>query len=156
MQMPTPITRDIVLVGGGHAHALVLRMWGMDPVPGVRLTLIDPNPVAAYSGMLPGYVSHYSRDDLEMDLVKLARFAGARLILGRAVGIDRAKRRVMVEGRAPVAYDLLSLDIGVASDMLRGIARLCPAARQTWGGLPGPGRPLPHRRPKPLPPRRWR
>lgn len=118
MQMPAPITRDIVMVGGGHSHALALRMWGMNPVPGVRLTLINPHPVAAYSGMLPGYVAgHYRRDELEMDLVKLARFAGARLILGRAIGIDREKRRVRVEGRAPVAYDLLSLDVGATTDM---------------------------------------
>ncbi len=118
MQMPTPITRDIVLVGGGHTHALLLRMWGMDPLPGVRLTLINPGPTAAYSGMLPGHIAgHYDRAALEMDLVRLARFAGARLILSRATGIDRDKRRVMVEGQAAVAYDLLSIDIGVTSDM---------------------------------------
>ena len=38
---PTEITRDLVLVGGGHAHALVLRMLAMNPVPGARLTLIS-------------------------------------------------------------------------------------------------------------------
>ena len=29
-----PQIRDLVLIGGGHAHALVLRMWGMNPLPG--------------------------------------------------------------------------------------------------------------------------
>ncbi|ETX13246.1 segregation protein B [Roseivivax halodurans JCM 10272] len=115
---PLPLTRDLVLVGGGHTHALVLRKWGMDPLPGVRLTLIDPGPTTAYSGMLPGHVAgHYARDDLDIDLVKLARFAGARLVLGRADGIDLMRREVMVEGRAPVGYDVASLDIGVTSDM---------------------------------------
>ena len=50
MQSTVPLTTDLVLIGGGHAHALVLRMWGMRPVPGVRLTLIDPRPVAPYTG----------------------------------------------------------------------------------------------------------
>ncbi len=70
MQMPTPITRDIVLVGGGHAHVLILRMWGMDPVPGVRLTLIDPNPVAAY-GRSFGYESARMTELLEAGRAEL-------------------------------------------------------------------------------------
>lgn len=118
MQMPTPITRDLVLIGGGHTHALVLRMWGMNPVPGVRVTLINPGPVAAYSGMLPGFVAgHYDRTALEIDLVRLARFSGARLIMSRAIGIDRPRRKVQLEGRPEVAFDLLSIDIGVTADM---------------------------------------
>ena len=113
-----PLTRDLVLVGGGHAHALVLRMWAMDPLPGVRLTLIDPQPAAAYSGMLPGFVAgHYSRDDLDIDLVKLARFAGARLILGRATRIDPVAKTVHVQGRPPIAFDVASVDIGITSTM---------------------------------------
>jgi selenide,water dikinase len=118
MEREIPLTRDVVLIGGGHTHALVLRAWGMNPLPGARLTLIDPDPAAAYSGMLPGHVAgHYPREALLIDLVRLARFAGARLILGRATGIDRAARRIIVPGRAPVRYDIAALDIGVTSAM---------------------------------------
>ena len=118
MLAPLPVTRDLVLIGGGHAHALVLRAWGMDPLPGVRVTVINPGPTAPYSGMLPGMVAgHYTRAELEIDLVKLARFAGARVVLGRAEGIDRAAQLVHVPGRAPIHYDIAAVDIGITSDL---------------------------------------
>ena len=117
-RLPLPDTRDIVLVGGGHTHALVLRKWGMSPLAGARLTLINPGPTAPYSGMLPGHVAgHYSRDALDIDLVKLARFAGARLILGAAEGLDPLAKEIHVPGRPPVGFDLCSVDVGITSSM---------------------------------------
>jgi len=113
-----PLTRDLVLVGGGHAHALVLRMWGMNPMAGVRITVINPGPTAPYTGMLPGFVAgHYSRDDLDIDLVKLCRFAGARLITGYATGIDRDAKTIQVKDRPDIAFDIASFDIGIHSGM---------------------------------------
>lgn len=113
-----PIVSDIVLVGGGHTHALVLKAWGMRPLPGARLTLINPGPTAPYSGMLPGHVAgHYTREALNIDLVRLARFAGARLVIGAVSGLDPVARQVTVPGRAPIGYDLLSVDIGIHSQM---------------------------------------
>jgi selenide,water dikinase len=118
MRHPLPLAREIVLIGGGHAHALLLRRWGMVPLPGARLTVINPAATAPYTGMLPGYVAgHYDRDALEIDLVRLARFAGARMIFGTVTGIDRAAKLIHVAGRAPVAYDIASVDVGITSDM---------------------------------------
>ena len=118
MQATAPLMRDLVLVGGGHAHALVLRMWGMRPLPGVRLTLVNPGPVTAYTGMLPGHIAgHYQRFEMMIDLVRLCRFAGARLILDHGCGIDRDTRMLTLAGGPPLAYDLLSLDIGIGSGL---------------------------------------
>ena len=113
-----PYTRDLVLIGGGHAHALVLKAWGMDPLPGARVTVINPGPTAPYTGMLPGYVAgHYRRDELEIDLVRLCRHAGARLIYDKAVHINQALREVTLETRGPVAYDLASIDVGITAKL---------------------------------------
>ena len=107
-----------MLIGGGHTHALVLRSWGMNPLPGVRVTVINPGPTAPYSGMLPGFVAgHYTRDELDIDLVKLARFAGARIINGYATGIDKDAQTIQVAGRPPIAYDVAAVDVGITSAM---------------------------------------
>ena len=131
LRSDVPLTRDLVLVGGGHAHALVLRMWGMNPMPGARVTVINPGPTAPYTGMLPGHIAgHYQRDDLEIDLVKICQHAGARLIVDRAVGIDRGRREVLLAGREPVAYDVASIDIGITAQMdLPGFAEHAIAAK---------------------------
>ena len=111
-----PQIKDLVLIGGGHTHALVLRMWAMNPLPGTRLTLVNPDPAAPYTGMLPGLIAgHYRREELMIDLVRLARFAGARLILDRATGIDRDQRLIHLAGRPPLTYDLAAIDIGITS-----------------------------------------
>jgi len=131
VQGDLPLTRDLVLVGGGHAHALVLRKWGMDPLPGARLTVVNPGPTAPYTGMLPGHIAgHYHRDALEIDLVRLCRHAGARLILGKARQIDRTAQEIMVEGHGAVGYDVASFDVGITADMgLPGFAEYAVGAK---------------------------
>jgi selenide,water dikinase len=119
MQQSTiPLTRDLVLIGGGHTHALFLHKWAMAPLPGVRVTVINPAPTAPYTGMLPGHIAgHYPRAALEIDLVKLGRRSGARVILGKATGIDRVQKLIHLPGRPPLPYDVASVDIGITSDL---------------------------------------
>lgn len=126
MQQPIPLTQDLVLIGGGHAHALVLRRWAMRPQAGVRLTLVNPAPTAAYTGMLPGLIAgHYARHDVMIDLVRLCRFAGARLIVDAATGIDRTARLIHLQNRPPLRYDVASLDVGVGA--APGLPHVTPA-----------------------------
>ena len=122
---PLPLTQDLVLIGGGHTHALVLRKWMMKPLPGTRLTLINPGPSAPYSGMLPGFVAgHYGRAQLDIDLVRLCRAAGARLIIGAATGIDLESGTIRIDTHPAVGFDVASIDVGITSDMqnLQGFA----------------------------------
>lgn len=113
-----PITRDLVLIGGGHTHALLLLKWAMNPLPGVQITLVNPYVKAPYTGMLPGHIAgHYDRSELDIDLVRLARQANARLVLDYAVGIETQHKRVQLSNRSDLAYDTLSIDIGITTDL---------------------------------------
>src|SRR3981189_3900391 len=103
MQQSTPIAQDLVLVGGGHAPVPVLERFGVRPVAGVRLTLITRDVETPYSGMLPGYVAGlYSFAECHIDLVRLARFAGARLIRDEAVGLDRGHPPILCRAHPPI------------------------------------------------------
>jgi selenide, water dikinase len=119
MQRDTsPVETDIVLVGAGHAHVQVLRAFGMNPIAGVRITIVTDRLQAPYSGMLPGCIAgDYTTDEIHIDIARLARATGARLIHAAADGVDRLNKRLLLKDRPPLAYDLLSINVGITPEL---------------------------------------
>jgi len=111
---PLPQVKDLVLVGGGHAHVHVLKAFAMRPVSGLRITLITRESDTPYSGMVPGHVNGtYTVPDVHIDLLRLARFAGARLFVAAVTAIDPVAKTVSFANRS-LRYDLLSVNTGAA------------------------------------------
>jgi selenide,water dikinase len=105
--------RDLVLVGGGHAHALVLRSLAMKPVAGLRITLVSPAAFTPYSGMLPGLLAgHYTLEETHIDLARLCQWGGVRFLMDTVIGLDPVARQLHCAGRGSLSYDMLSIDIG--------------------------------------------
>ncbi len=106
------MNQKLVLIGGGHSHAIALKRWGLNPLPDIDLTLISDVEKTPYSGMLPGHVAgFYSYDQTHIDLGRLAKFAGAKLIIDRAIGLDVDNHKIICEHHQ-LEFDYLSLDIG--------------------------------------------
>jgi selenide,water dikinase len=109
----SPTVKHLVLVGGGHSHLAVLKQFGMNPVPGLGLTLISRDIETPYSGSLPGHISGtYKHDDIHIDLRPLAQFAGVRLIQSEITRIDFEQKIIHCKGRPTIEFDLISLNIG--------------------------------------------
>jgi selenide,water dikinase len=128
--------KELVLVGGGHAHVQVIRRFAMEPPAGVRLTVVLDRPEAVYSGMVPGFVAgDYAARELTIDVLPLARRAGARVVLAAATGVDPKRKTIALEGRPALPYDVASLDVGssVRGLELPGVRELALATRPING-----------------------
>jgi len=109
---------SVILIGGGHTHALVLHALKSAPLAGAHITVINPGQTAPYSGMLPGFVAgHYTRAELDIDLGALCQKVGATLIDGRAVAMEPGLKSVRLEDGTELSYDLASVDVGITSRM---------------------------------------
>ena len=188
MDAPTlPSVADLVLLGGGHSHVICVRMLGMRPVPGVRVTLVSkygeqldfprcpsvatlsaslffslragvarPHDalfwhaswlrgggvqlrrvprcghweggggrvpcgqckVCLYSSPLLQPDSRPVGPRLTVDLQRLCSWAGVRLVVAEATGLDLEARRVLLAGRPALTFDLLSIDVGLTPSTL--------------------------------------
>ncbi len=103
----------LVLLGGGHSHAIALKLWGLNPLPNVELILVNQTPHTPYSGMLPGHIAgFYSYTETHIDLSRLCKFAQAQFYLQEAVGLDLIKRQLLFKQTPPISFEILSIDIG--------------------------------------------
>jgi selenide,water dikinase len=110
------VTR-LLLLGGGHAHAWVLRRLRDFVSKNLDVTVVSPGSRHTYSGMVPGVVAgHYAAHEAQIDLAPLARAAGAALVGGRVVHLDtEAKSAVLASGDS-ISYDVASLNLGSLPD----------------------------------------
>ncbi|MFM6191575.1 FAD-dependent oxidoreductase [Planktothrix sp.] len=105
--------KKLVLIGGGHSHAIALKKWGINPLSDVKLTLITNVIKTPYSGMLPGYIAgFYSFDQCHINLQSLAQFSQAQFVLDQAINLDLENNIVICKNQASIPFDLLSIDIG--------------------------------------------
>lgn len=90
----------------------------MNPLPGIRVSVVSRELHSPYSGMLPGLVAgHYTFDEAHIDLGPLSQAAGARLIAAEVTGLSLTEQRIVCAGRPDLRFDILSINSGGAPDL---------------------------------------
>lgn len=105
--------KHLVLAGAGHAHALVLLELARQPLPDTRVTVVSPQALAPYSGMVPGWLSGaYRFDEIVIDFEALCARAGVRWLCDEIESLDPARQQLRLASGQGLAYDWLSLNVG--------------------------------------------
>jgi selenide,water dikinase len=114
-----PLRLHLVLAGGGHTHALLLRRWLMRPrlrPAHTLVTLVSRQSTAPYSGTLPALVAGLiAPQECAIDLRRLCALAGVSFLRAEIVGLDPLARELTLQGRPPLRFDRLSLDVGAVT-----------------------------------------
>ena len=113
-------SRHLLLVGGGHSHALALLDLAREPLVkscgdqvDVCVTLVSDGEFSPYSGMLPGYVAdYYSWKDCHYDLVALCNAANVQFVNDRVSDLDLERKLVRCVSGKEISFDLLSINCG--------------------------------------------
>ncbi len=110
---PPPPPIEIVLIGAGHTHLQLVRWWRWRALPRTRLTLVSAFDRATYSGMLPGIVSGQFRPTAaSIDLNRLCRKCGVRLIVDRAVAMNPDERTITLAHQPTLTFAVASINLG--------------------------------------------
>ena len=108
----------LVLAGGGHSHALLLKRWAMQPHrrPDRRIVLVNRHGSALYSGMVPALIAGIDRSEaVEIDLRQLCDRAGVAFLQAEITGVEVQLQKLHLHNRPPLTYGLLSLNVGAIS-----------------------------------------
>ena len=108
----------LLLAGGGHSHALLLKRWAMRPQrrPSQNIMLVNRSSTALYSGMVPGLIAGlYQRDNLSIDLRQLCERAGVAFVEAEITGLNPDQNCLKLRDRPALHFDWLSLNVGAVS-----------------------------------------
>lgn len=117
------VQKQLVLIGGGHAHMVTLANLNTFIARGYQVTVIQPSDFHYYSGMGPGMLGgSYAPDHIRFATRKVVEGKGGRFIRTKARAIDPSKQVVLLEdSNEEVSYDVLSCNAGsyVPRDTIR-------------------------------------
>jgi len=105
--------KEVVFVGGGHAHLTSLKNISTFKKLGHQVTLISSSPYHYYSGMGPGMLSGiYHPWEVRFHIKKLAEGRGATFIEAKVIKVDPLQHLLFLQSGEKVHYDVVSFNTG--------------------------------------------
>ncbi|SDP44176.1 NAD(P)/FAD-dependent oxidoreductase [Desulforhopalus singaporensis] len=107
-------TKQLVLIGGGHAHMVTLARLRSFVKKGYGVTVIQPSDHHYYSGMGPGMLGGtYLPDQIRFNTRKVVKGQGGRFVRDKARLVDPVRRVVLLEqSETEISYNVLSCNAG--------------------------------------------
>ncbi|UCG78356.1 MAG: FAD-dependent oxidoreductase [Nitrospirota bacterium] len=107
------MSKQIVFVGGGHAHLMALLNCNELIDHGYNVTLVSTSSHHYYSGMGPGMLSGiYRPNEIRFNVSKLVKDRGGDFIEGVVGKISPKDRVLILESGDTVKYDVVSFNTG--------------------------------------------
>ena len=105
--------KDLVLVGGGHAHLTVLLNLARYIERGHRVTVIKPSSYQYYAGMGPGMLSGiYRPQEVRFNIRKMVQDRGGAFLENKVTRINPDGRIMVSQSGQEVPYDVVSFNTG--------------------------------------------
>ncbi|MCB2182476.1 MAG: FAD-dependent oxidoreductase [Desulfobulbaceae bacterium] len=105
--------KNLVLIGGGHAHMEVLANLKLFKEKGFEVTVIGPSEYHYYSGMGPGMLGMtYTPDDIRFATRHVVEKQGGRFVLDSVRRIAPLTRELQLASGNTLPYDVLSCNAG--------------------------------------------
>ncbi len=105
--------KNLVLVGGGHAHMVTLEQISTFVDKGHKVTVIAPSFYHYYSGMGPGMLGlSYTPDQIRFATQKVVTDQGGVFVKDRVVRIDPKNKTVFTGSGHEFPYDVISFNAG--------------------------------------------
>lgn len=110
----TEMKKQLLLLGGGHAHLVTLANIRLFVDKGYGVTVVQPSEYHYYSGMGPGVLGGtYRADEIRFATRKIVESSGGTFILDRGKHIDPYAQCVSLEkSNKQIQYDVLSCNTG--------------------------------------------
>ncbi len=127
-QQEIPINNDLVLIGGGHSHIMLIMELSKRPIEGTRITLISNEIDTPYSGMIPGFIEGmYTWRETHIDLYKLCFKLNIRFIHSEVLEISAINKEIVLKNRPKIKFDVLSINTGIQSSnkTIKGALKYC-------------------------------